>query len=250
MTAPARPLPGPFAAAFAYAARVSVPPKRLLLLALPCAATVVLGLISSGLPEHPGGHQPFDAVTTMTFALVVPLACLVIGDAVLGAEVRTGTFALTWLSPCRFSTIVLARWLAGWLIAAAALLVATTASAVVAGHPERIGSLAIAVIAGSGAYVALFVLVGATVRRAALWSLAIVLLVEDLLGAVLSGIAQLSPQWLGAMAYAGLADREDTLREGMPTGGGAVVRLVVLGAVFLVIAVRRIRRLRLVGAGE
>lgn len=249
MTGTTRPLPGPFLAAFTYAARVSVPPKRLLLLALPCAATVVLGLISRGIHEG-HGDRPFDAVTNMTFALVVPLACLVIGDAVLGAEVRSGTFALTWLSPSPFRTIVVARWLAGWLISAAALLVATTAAALIAGHAEAIGPLAVAVVFGSAAYVALFVLVGATVRRAALWSLAIVLLVEDLLGAVLSGIAQLSPQWLSAMTYAGLGDRDVLLREGMPTGGAAIGRLVVLWAVFLLVAVRRIRRLRLVGAGE
>ena len=33
------------------------------------------------------------------FGLVLPLTCLVIGDAVLGADLRAGTFAFTWLSP-------------------------------------------------------------------------------------------------------------------------------------------------------
>ena len=33
------------------------------------------------------------------FGLVVPIAALVIGDAVLGAEIRSGMFHFTWLSP-------------------------------------------------------------------------------------------------------------------------------------------------------
>ena len=49
------------------------------------------------------------------FGLVVPLTCLVIGDAVLGADLRAGTFAFTWLSPVRFHTIAIARWLGGWV---------------------------------------------------------------------------------------------------------------------------------------
>ena len=65
--------------------------------------------------------------------------------------------------------------------------------------------------AAAGAYIALFVLIGAAVQRAALWSLAIVLLGERLLGDALAGIAQLSPQWLARTAYAGLGPDADDL---------------------------------------
>ncbi len=82
-----------------------------------------------------------------------------------------------------------------------------------------------ATITSSCAYVALFVLVGAAFQRAALWSLAIVMLGERLLGEVLTGIAQLSPQWLARNTYAGLGpDADDLLRDGVPSGWGAVVR--------------------------
>ncbi|HEU4355286.1 MAG TPA: hypothetical protein VFT27_06820 [Actinomycetota bacterium] len=252
MSAPAatRSLPGPFAAAFVYTLRVCVPRKKAVLLALPCVGAVLFGLLARTV-EEPTPVGRLDAVAGALFGLIMPLACLVVGDAVLGAEVRAGTFVLTWLSPVRFSTIVLARWSAGWLIAAGALTPAMALSAAVAGAPGAIGPLAVATIAGTAGYLALFVLLGAAFRRAVWWSLAIVLLGERLLGGVLPGIAQFSPQWLATMVYAGLGPGADELaREGMPTGGAAVVRLALLTAAFLLLAVWRMRRLRIGGGGE
>ncbi|HSD48431.1 MAG TPA: hypothetical protein VLE71_01240 [Actinomycetota bacterium] len=252
MTAPAaeRALPGPFAAAFVYTLRVCVPTKRAVLLALPCVGALLFGLLARTV-DNPIPVVRFDSIAGALFGLIMPLACLVVGDAVLGAEVRAGTFGLTWLSPVRFSTIVLARWSAGWLIAAGALTPAMALSAAIAGVPDAIGPIALATIAGTAAYVALFVLLGAAFRRAVWWSLAIVLLGERLLGSVLPGIAQFSPQWLATMVYAGLGPGADELqREGIPTGGAAVGRLALLTAVFVLLAVRQMRRLRLGGGGE
>jgi len=252
VTAPAaqRALPRPFVAAFVYGLRICVPPKRAALLALPCAGALLFGLLARTIDEPtPAGR--FNTISGALFGLILPLACLVVGDAVLGAEVRAGTFGLTWLSPVRFSTIVLARWSAGWLVAAGALVPALALSAVIAGVPEAVAPIALATVAGTAAYLALFVFIGATFRRAAWWSLAIVLLGERLLGGVLSGIAQLSPQWLATMVYAGLGPNADGLeRAGMPTGGAAVGRLALLTTLFVLLAVRQIRRLRLTGVGE
>ncbi len=104
---------------------------------------------------------------------------------------------------------------------------------------------------GSAAYIALFVLIGCVTKRAAVWSLAIVFLVERLLGAALSGIAQLSPMWVARSVYAGLADDASFLvREGVPQGWSAVVRLVVLTVVMLALACWRLRHLRLAGASD
>jgi ABC-type transport system involved in cytochrome c biogenesis permease component len=252
VTAPAaeRALPRPFVALFVYALRICVPPKRAALLALPCAGALLFGLLAHAVDDPtPAGR--FNTISGALFGLVLPLVCLVVGDAVLGAEVRNGTLGFTWLSPVPFSTIVVARWSAGWLVAAAALTPALALSAAIAGVPDAIGPLALASIAGTAAYIALFVFIGAAVRRAAWWSLGIVLLGERLLGAVLAGIAQLSPQWLATMVYAGLVQDPGSLeREGMPTGGAAVARLVVLTVVFVGLAVWRIRRLRLTNRVE
>jgi ABC-2 type transport system permease protein len=245
-----RALPGPFAAAFVYALRICVPPKRAVLLALPFVGALLFGLLARTVDE-PSASLRFAAIGGALFGLFLPLASLVVGDAVLGAEVRAGTFGLTWLSPVRFSTIVLARWSAGWLVAAAALVPALGLSAIIAGVPEAVAPIALSAVAGTAAYVALFVFIGATFRRAAWWSLAFVLLGERLLGGVLTGIAQLSPQWLSTMVYAGLGPNAEGLeRAGMPIGWSAVGRLALLTVVFVLFAVRRIRRFRIASVGE
>lgn len=244
------PLPGAFVACFLYAVRVCMPAKRVALLAVPTVGAVLFGFISRALDE-PTAEDAFNSVSGALFGLVLPFATLVVGDAVLGAERRSGAFALTWLSPTPFTTIVLARWLAGWAVASVALAPAMAAAAVVADVPDAIGPLVIATVAASGAYVAVFLLVGAAVQRAALWSLALVMLVERLLGEVLSGIAQLSPQWLAQTTYGGLGpDADDLLRDGVPSGWGAVVRLAIVTAVVLVVAVRQVRRLQLAGVSD
>ncbi len=248
--AAAQALPRSFAAAFTYALRICVPPKRAALLALPFVGALLFGLLARTVDE-PTASLRFATIGGALFGLILPLASLVVGDAVLGAEVRAGTFGLTWLSPVRFSTIVLARWSAGWLVAAGVLAPALALSAAIAGVPEAVAPIALSAVAGTAAYLALFVFIGATFRRAAWWSLAFVLLGERLLGGVLTGIAQLSPQWLSTMVYAGLGPNADSLeRAGMPIGWAAVGRLALLTVVFVVLAGRRIRRFHITSVGE
>ena len=165
----------------------------------------------------------------------MPIAALVIGDAVLGAEVRAGTFHFTWLSPTPIWQIVLGRWLGGSLVALVTIAPACALAAVVAGAPSSIGPIALAAAVGAVAYVAVFIAIGCLTRRTAVWSLAFVFLVERLLGAALTGIAQLSPTWESRAIFVGLLDDPPRrlVREGIPAGGGAVVRLLIVTAVAL-----------------
>ena len=98
----------------------------------------------------------------------------------------------------------------------------------------------------------MFIAIGCLTRRTAVWSLAIVFLVERLLGAALTGIAQLSPTWESRAIFVGLLDDppDRLVREGIPAGGAAVVRLLVVTVVALAIAVWRLRHLRLSGAAD
>jgi hypothetical protein len=85
------------------------------------------------------------------------------------------------------------------------------------------------------------------------WSLAFVFLVERLLGTALTGIAQLSPTWEGRAVFVGLVDFDvpnRLIREGIPQGAGAIVRLAIVAAVALAIATWRMRHLRLAGATD
>jgi hypothetical protein len=79
-----------------------------------------------------------------------------------------------------------------------------------------------------------------------------VFLVERLLGAVLTGIAQLSPTWESRAIFVGFLDDPPTrlIRAGIPHGGDAVVRLLIVAAVALVVATWRMRHMRLSGAAD
>ena len=74
---------------------------------------------------------------------------------------------------------------------------------------------------------------------------------ERLLGAALAGIAQLSPVWEARAVFLGLADaRDDFIREGIPQGGAAIVRLIAISAVALALASSRLRHLRQTGSAD
>jgi hypothetical protein len=247
-----RRLPSPFVAIVGYTLRACLPIRRWFGVLLPCAGALLFGWISAA--DSRSAEAAFGDVAELgLFGLVLPLTCLIIGDAVLGADIRAGTFPLTWLSPVRFGAIVGGRWLGGWIVALVSLVPALVLATVVAGIPEGAGPMAVAGMAGSAAYIGLFVMIGAAVRRAAVWSLAVVFLGERLLGGVLSGLAQVSPMWESQQVYAGLADDHGgwrLLRDGTPNGWDAVVRLAIVAAVTLLVASWRIRHLKPTGGDE
>lgn len=230
-----------------YALRVCFPAARRLGLVVPALGALLFGLLARALDDTPE-EALAQVVGRGLFGVVLPIGCLVIGDAVLGAEVRSGTVHFTWLSPARFASIVAGRWAAGWVVAVLALAVPCGLAAVVAGVPDAAPALGFAAAAGAAAYVAVFVALGAMTRRAVVWSLAVVVLAERLLGEALSGIAQWCPGWLARGVYADLGpDAGRLLRNGVPEGADAVVRLAVITAAALLLAARRLARLRLAG---
>ena len=239
----------PLGAIVAYTLRACVPPRRGLLL-LPAAGAVLFGLLSR-LPDEAASTAFAQVAGSALHTLVLPITCLVVGDAVLGAEIRSGVFSFTWLSPVRYPTIVLGRWLGAWSVAAAILAPAAVAAALVAGAPQSAWPAAVAVVAGAAGYLGLFVAIGATFRRPVVWSLALVILVERLLGAALDGIAQLSPGWLAQAVLVGLTGPAgDLQREGIPHGWAAVGRLALVAAVGLAVAARRLRSLSPASAAD
>lgn len=243
-----RPLPGPFVAAMAYAVRACVPPRRWALLALPAVGAVVFGALAnvvagdSLLPAEREVEELSFLVPSL-LGFILPFACLVVGDAVLGAERRSGQLALTWLSPAPFAVIVVARWAGAVAVANAALAPAVALAAVVAGHADAAGVLVLSTLAGSAAYLAIFMTFGIATQRGMLWSLGFVMVVEQTVANLLTSVAQLSPQFLARAVYAGIGPAGDELlREGMPSGWGAVLRLVLLTAVALGVTEQGLRR--------
>ncbi len=240
----------PVAAMVGYTLRTCLPGKRWIGILVPCGAAVLFGLLTRGMDADLSDDFA-DVAALALFGLVMPVTCLVVGDAVLGAEVRSGSFVFTWLSPVPTWQIALGRWAGGTIVAGGCLALAFALSAIVAGASDAVVPIAIAAVFGSMAYVAVFIAIGCIAKRAAVWSLAFVFLVERLLGAALSGIAQLSPGWEARAVFVDFADApEDLVRSGIPHGTAAIIRLLIITAVALAIASRRLRTLKLSGSSD
>ena len=173
-----------FVAIFLYTLRSCIPPKRWAAVLMPCAGALLFGLLARAVDDT--RDVAFANVAAEgILSLMMPIAALIIGDAVLGAEVRGGTFHFTWLSPAPTWQIVLGRWLGGALVALVTIAPASAVAAVIAGSSSSAGPAFVAAAVGSVTYVALFIAIGCITQRTAVWSLAIVFLVERLLGAAL-----------------------------------------------------------------
>jgi len=238
-------------AVVSYTLRSCIGRKRWLGCLLPSGGALLFGLLSHAI-DQPGSEAFARVAADGIFALVVPIVSLVIGDAVLGAEIRSGVFHFTWLTPTPLGLIVVGRWLGGCIAAFATVVPACALAAVVAGEPASAAPAAVGAIAGSMAYIAVFIAIGCVARRAAVWSLAFVFLVERLLGTALSGIAQWSPMWEARAVFVDLAPGApgSLARDGIPAGAGALVRLGVITVIALLVARRRLGRLRLSGAAD
>jgi hypothetical protein len=85
-------------------------------------------------------------------------------------------------------------------------------------------------------------------------ALVYVFLFERLLGTALSSIAQVSPGWLADAVLTGFVRDDltdsDLVRDGVPQGGGAIFRMVIVTVVALLLALRGLRRLRIAGAAD
>ena len=242
-----------FVALFLYTLQSCVPPKRWAAVLLPCAGALLFGLLAHAVHHFPTKERAFANVAAEgIFSLMMPIAALVIGDSVLGAEVRAGTFHFTWLSPTPTWQIIVGRWIGGSAVTLVTIAPATALAAVVAGAAQSAGAAYLAAAVGSVTYVALFIFIGCITRRTAVWSLAIVFLVERLLGAALTGIAQLSPTWESRAIFVGFLDDPPSrlIRAGIPQGGNAIVRLAAVTLVALLLANWRMKHMRLSGAAD
>jgi ABC-type transport system involved in multi-copper enzyme maturation permease subunit len=251
-----------FVAIVIYTLQSCIPPKRRIAILLPCVGAVLFGFLALTIHDRHvveagtiiSDHQRAFAHVAANgiFGLMMPIAALIIGDSVLGAEVRGGTFHFTWLTPTPTWQIVVGRWLGGSLVAIVTIAPASALAALAASTSESAWPAFLASAAGSVAYVAVFIAVGCITRRTAVWSLAIVFLVERLLGAALTGIAQISPTWESRAVFIGMIDHPPSslIRKGIPDGSGAVVRLMIITVVMLAVANWRMRRMRLSGASD
>jgi hypothetical protein len=240
-----------FFAILLYTLQSCFPPKRWMALLLPCIGALFFGLLAHAVHDSPG-HAFANVAAEGILGLMLPIAVLVIGDAVLGAEVRAGTFHFTWLSPTPTWQVVLGRWLGGSMIALITIVPATALAAAVANDPTDADAALVAAAYAAVTYVAIFIAIGCITRRTAVWSLAFVFFVERLLGAALTGVAQISPTWLSRTIFTSYINNPPgrLIRTGIPHGAHAVLRLALVTTVALALANWRMHHMRITGASD
>ena len=226
-------------------ARALLGRKRVLLL-LPLPLLVIgLTLIAHALRPDRADRWAQPIIDGLGFSVMIPVTALIIGTAVLGAEIEDGTIVHILAKPLHRSEIILAKLavsvgIIGTFSAVPMFVAGTVTDSV------RFGlALAVASFVAALGYAAVFLVMSLLTRRPVLIGLAYVLLWEGLLGNLLDSTRQLSIHQYALTVAAKIAP-SDLLH----THVGLPVSLITT-AVFLVagtvLAIDRLRSFTLTG---
>jgi len=217
-------------------------------LALVPVALAILFRLGEPLDQH-GETANFLADVVIT--AILPLVCLILGTSALGSEIEDGTAVYLLAKPVPRRDIIVAKFAASALIAAAFLVPATAVSGLIGlqGVSEEgiATGFAVAVLVGVFAYTAVFILLSVATSRALLIGLAYVFIWEGLITELFSGTRYLSIRQYSL----GIADLISTVSErDFEANLGGVEGLVLASVVVvtaLVLAVRRLEAFELTG---
>jgi len=220
--------------------------RVLLLLLLPI---LLLGLAAAFRAGN--GNATDDLLDHFGVAALLPLVALIVGTAVLGAELDDGTAIYLLATPIPRRTIIVTK-----VVVAIAVTVALTAipewlAGLIAfpGQSRLAFGYAAGTAAGAAAYSALFVALSVMTRRAMAVGLIYVLVWEGLLASFVSGIAVLSVQQYSLSIARAVADAGDIVPAHVSVAVAIPLVLVVIcGACWL--AVVRLSGYRIAGEGS
>jgi ABC-2 type transport system permease protein len=217
--------------------------RALLLLPLPL---LLIGLAATCRAYDVSPDQWGQAVIVgLGFAVMLPVIALIVGTGVLGSEVDDGTLVHILTKPLPRRDIILAKFGVAVVVTALTTALPLFVVGLLAGSAELGTALAVAAVAGSIAYSALFVLLSLLTRRPVLLGLVYILVWEGLLGNFLSGTRVLSIQ----QYVITIADKISptailTSQVGLTT---AIVMSAVFAVVCTVVAINRLGSFSLAG---
>ena len=230
---------------FALTLRQFAGQRRSLLLFGLALIPVALGVIYR-LGEHLDQHQETASfLADVLVTVVLPLACLIIGTSAIGSEIEDGTAVYILAKPVPRRAIIVAKFAASVLIAAAFVVPATIASGLIGlsgvANEGIVAGFAIAVLVGVFAYTAVFILLSVATSRALLIGLGYVFIWEGLITELFSGARYLSIRQycLGiADSIASVSSQDFDATVGGPE---AFILAMVVAATALFLAVRRLQ---------
>lgn len=160
------------------------------------AFPVLLVALAVALTRLADQEAGWGMVAGLGFPLVLPLVALLASSSVLGPEVDDGSVVYLLAKPVSRHAVAFSKWVVAWgatlVVGAGSLL----AAGLVAGGGEQALAWFVAAVVAGTAYSALFLALSALTRHAVVIGLLFVLIWENLLGGLLSGVAWLSiGQW-------------------------------------------------------
>lgn len=181
-----------------------------------------------------------DGIGGYGLALLVPLAALWLGTGAIGDLVEDRLLVYLWLKPVPRWVLPVAAVLATATVVVPLAVLPVAASAIVAGSGELATAALVASLLAALAYSGLFVAFGLWFRRAVWWGLAFVLLWENLVANISSGVARFTVVgWTGSILST--AGDVDVAVEAAGAGAAFVV-LPLMAVAGCVVAARRYRR--------
>jgi ABC-2 type transport system permease protein len=232
-----------------------------LLLAVPALVAIAFTLSKS---DSDGLRFAVELFDNVLLPVLIPLTALIVGSSALGHEVEDRTLVYLTLRPVSRVAIVAAKYLAAFVIVIALVEVSVVATFLIASQKtvagpvaalatqldkgNALGALMLASLAGSAAYISLFLLLGLVLpQRGLLVGLAYVLAWEGVAAGVSSALATLSVRrYVQGVLDARL--NSSTLAAIVPlslSGVGGLLGIVVITAAGLVLTTWVLRRIQL-----
>jgi ABC-2 type transport system permease protein len=205
------------------------------------AITVVLKLVAKS-PVWPA-----EFLGNFGFSVVLPLTALIIGTSALGAEIDDGSIIHLLSTPVSRLSVVLSKFVAAVMLTVLfGAIPEFLAAAIAKGFADKltIGLGVGALIAAIG-YNAVFVMLSVLTTRAVAVGLLYLLLWEELLGNLVGGVRVLSVGQY-SVSVANAIAKESALNAHL-TAATAIVMAVVVTAVTLAVAARRLSTFALKG---
>lgn len=177
---------------------------------------------------------------------LLPLAALVYGTAVVGAEIEDGTVVYLLAKPVSRTKIVVAKLAASWIVTSATVLVSVVASGAIALAGDQEGRLVlgfcVGVVAGSLVYSALFLLLSIATSRALIAGLVYVFIWEGLVNSLFAGTRLLSVRHYTLGIADVVADVPASVFESKLGAGSAIGLTAAVSLATTWYAVRRLQR--------
>jgi len=165
-------------------------------------------------------------------SFAAPVAALVFGVGVLGDLVDDGTLVYLWLRPVARWRLALSAAVASWTLAIPMAMIPVLAGCAVLGAADRLTAAAVLATFGAvSAYSSLFVWLGLVSRRALVWGIGYLLIVEQFAARGGSGLGALSVRSHALSILAGRTGVDLPTAWFSPLASGIVLAVVTLAGV-------------------